>query len=463
MPFLAERLATWIVALRDEALPPLTVQRAKQCILDQLGVQLRGATLPQVQSVQKLVQGMGGSDQATVVHHGFKTSVPYAAYLNGSFGHSCEFDDSHFHCGHPGVCVIPAALAVAEHRHASGRDLITAVVAGYQAQAVSVGPIHHGTLRLGWHGTKVGGVFGAAATTAKLLRLDIGQTAHALSVAASDASGTMEYDQSGGEVKRLHAGSASRAGVQAALLAQLGMTGPSEIFEGKRGIYKLFGDGMVPDVARFWQGQYHILDTMFKLYPAVGTVHAALNALSELMAQWQFTDEDVEAVDVGLAEWAIPHGAAITRPHDSLSAQFSLAFSLALRLVEGRNDLQLYLDPQRWQDRRLLAAADKVTPYPMRFEPGASELGATVTVRLRGGQRHELHQRSPRGFPDNPASDHDLKCKFLELVSGLVTDERAARIVDVVDGLEELDDVSSLMALVAGPGGAPATSWENSI
>src|ERR1700761_9088766 len=100
---------------------------------------------------------MGATAEATGGFYGWKTSAAYAAYVNGTFGHSCEVDGSHFHCGHPGVCGIPAALAAAERGRASGRELLTAVVAGYQAQAASIGPIHGCTLALGWHGTKVCG------------------------------------------------------------------------------------------------------------------------------------------------------------------------------------------------------------------------------------------------------------------------------------------------------------------
>ena len=342
------------------------------------------------------------------------------------------------------VCVIPAALALAERGRATGRELITAVVAGYQAQAASIGPIHGSTLALGWHGTKVGGVFGAAGAAASLLRLDIKQAAHALSIAASDASGTMEYDQSGGEVKRLHAGSASRSGVQAALLAQYGMTGPSTIFEGKRGIYRLFGDGSPPDVERFWTGHFHILDTMFKLYPAVGTAHAALNALNQIMGSEEFVPSDVTAINVGLVDWAIPHGAAIARPTDCISAQFSLAFSLALRLVKRSNDLQFYLDPGLWADGELLGQAEKVHPYPMVIEDGAHPLGAKVEVILRDGRKFCYYQRAPRGLPECPASDAELKLKFYGLTEGLFPREQVEQIVQKVDGLEALEDVSEL-------------------
>lgn len=442
---LVRRLAAWIVNLKYEDLPAEVVQRAKQCILDQLGVQVRGATLPQVRSVSQLVEAMGGRAEASVVRHNYKTSVAYSAYANGTFGHSCEFDDSHFHCGHPGVCVIPAALAVAERERASGKDVILAVVAGYQAQAASVGPIHHGTLKLGWHGTKIGGVFGAAAAAARLLRLNVKQTANALSVAASEASGTMEYDQSGGEVKRLHAGSASRSGVQAALLAQRGMTGPATIFEGKRGIFKLFGNGSAPDVERFWQGQFHILDTMFKLYPAVGTVHAALDALTEIMKRHEFAPSEVQSIHVGLADWAIPHGAAIVRPVDCIGAQFSLAFSLALRVLKRCNDLDLYLDERNWTAPSILDIAHKVLPHAITFERGAPELGATVEVRLHSGERPSQHIRSARGFTGNPASDADLADKFRRLVADLVPEDSAQRVMATIGKLEHVERASLLM------------------
>ena len=448
MDMIASRLGKWIVELRYDDLSPEVVRLAKQCILDHLGVQIRGATLPQVQPVRRLGEAMGGTAEATVGFYGWKTSAAYAAYVNGTFGHSCEFDDSHFHCGHPGVCVIPAALALAERGRATGRDLITAVVAGYQAQAAAIGPIHGSTLALGWHGTKVGGVFGAAGAAVSLLRLDFGQAAHALSIAASDASGTMEYDQSGGEVKRLHAGSASRSGVQAALLAQYGMTGPATIFEGKRGIYRLFGDGSPPDIERFWTGHFHILDTMFKLYPAVGTTHAALNALTQIMESEEFVQSDLKAINVGLVDWAIPHGAAITRPTDCISAQFSLAFSLALRLVKRSNDLQLYLDPGLWADPELLGQAEKVHPYPMVIEDGAHPLGAKVEVIVRDGRNYSYYQRAPRGLPECPASDAELKLKFYGLTEGLFSREQVEQIVKKVDALETLEDVSELAILL---------------
>jgi 2-methylcitrate dehydratase PrpD len=450
---LAAAIACEAMALRFEDLPGEVVVRAKRCLLDQFAVQLRGATLPQVQPAWQLVRHNGGTPEATVVHHGHRTDAAGAAFVNGSFGHSCEYDDSHYDCGHPGVCVIPAALAVAESRRASGRALVTAVVAGYQAMARVVGPIHRSTLDTGWHGTKVGGVFGAAAATAHLMGFDAATCAHALAIAASEASGTMEYDQSGGEVKRVHAGLASRAGLQAAQLAGLGLTGPTRILEGKRGVHRLFGGGKAPDLGPFQGGRFHILDTIFKLYPSVGTTHAAIRALTVLQERHGFGAAQVREIEVGLSDWAIPHGAAITRPRDSLGAQFSLAFSLGLRLVRGANRLQDYLDPSSWHDTSVLAAADLVRTRAVALPAGASQLGAIVRVTLRDGAAHEVHQPHMPGSPDDPASDAQLRGKFDELVAGLLPSDRAARLAALVSRIEELDDLEEFVPLLVVPAG----------
>src|ERR1700730_1932440 len=166
---LAERLADRLGGIRYERLPTDVVERAKLCILDQLGIQLRGAPLPQSGPAIALARALGGPPESTIPLVGDRVSAPYAAFAAAALGHSCEYDDSHFQCGHPGVCVIPVGLALGEKHAASGRDVLAAVVAGYEAMVLAVGPIHHSTLTTGWHGTKVGGVFAAAAAASGIL------------------------------------------------------------------------------------------------------------------------------------------------------------------------------------------------------------------------------------------------------------------------------------------------------
>lgn len=452
---MAVRIAEEAAGIGFETLPERVVATAKLALLDQLGVQLRGATLPHTRPGLELARSLESRPESTIVYHGGRAAAPYAAYVNALFGHSCEFDDSHFSTGHPGVCTIPVALAMAEKLGSNGREVLTAIVTGYQAMVEACGPIHYSTLTSGWHGTKVGGVFGAAATAGKLLGLGAPRLAQALAIAGSDASGTMEYDQSGGEVKRLHPAMASRSGVEAALLAGLGMTGPLTIFEGKRGIYRLFGDGKPAELERYFDGRWHILDTFFKMYPAVGTVHAALDALREIMERESFSASEVSGIDVGLAAYAVAHGGTIVHPTDTLSAQFSLAFSVALRLLRNGNSLDAYTDPALWSDAELLAMAERVHAHAIEIPSDECQLGATVEVRLGDGRRFSAIQKAPTGHPDNPAQPGDIEAKFYDVTRGLLPDGTAERIVKKVERLEDEPDVNGLIALATAHVPAP--------
>jgi 2-methylcitrate dehydratase PrpD len=445
-PTLAERQASWLEALRYDDLPEEVLARARLLLLDFLGVARLGSTLPQVAPARALLEIMGTRPEATVIGGGGRATAPYAAYANGTFGHSCEYDDAHWDCGHPGVCVIPAALAIAERLDSSGKDLLVAIVAGYQVMVWSQGPVNRRTLDIGWHGMKVGGVFGAAAAAAKLLGLTAEQTANALAIAGSDASGTMEYDQSGGEVKRFHAGMASRAGVQAALLAQVGLTGPVTIFEGPRGIHNLFTERQPKDAESFWDDSFHILRTMVKLYPMVGTTHGALDALGMVLDRRPARADEIERIECGIVHWAIPHGAAIVHPHDMLSAQFSLAFACALRVVKGRVLIQHLVDPACWADEELKAFASLIEPVAITVPDDASELCGGVTVYFKDGTVETAFQPAPRGYPTNPPTAADISEKFLNVVDGLMSDEQARRVAVMVADVDALPTVGPLLA-----------------
>jgi 2-methylcitrate dehydratase PrpD len=443
-----EELGRRITDISYDSLPGEVVARAKDCLLDQFGVQLRGATLAYVQPALQVARRLQAAPQSTITLYGDRTSPPLAAFVNATFGHSCEYDDAHFLCGHPGVCTIPAGLAFAEACGASGKDLIRAVVAGYQACALSLAPVHDDTLVLGWHGMKVSGVFGAAATAGVLLGLDAEQMTNALAIAASEAGGTMEYDQSGGEVKRLHAGMASRSGTMAAMLAQEGLTGPHTIFEGPRGIWRLFGKAGAPPRRELQSAdRWQILDTIFKLYPCVGTLHAALDAVRMIQSDHTLYPDDIDSIEVGLADWAVPHGGTITRPTDVISAQFSLGYSVALRVVRNSNEVGLYMDPEAWTDPELLEVIDRVRPYPMPVAPG-EELGAKVTVTTRDGRRIEASQPAFRGWHTNPACSRDIEEKFFETVAAVVPQAQSQELADAVRHVEDVDDVATLAALL---------------
>ncbi|MFF3573877.1 MmgE/PrpD family protein [Nocardia jiangxiensis] len=446
-PTVSERLAGWAIGLEFDDLPRDVVDRAKWLLLDNLGVQLLGSTLPNVQPERALVESMHTAPECTVVK-GVKASAPCAAYVNGSFGHGSEFDDSHMLAWHAASALVPAALAVGEQSHHSGREVIAALVAGHEVMS-RLGAVTTGAmLKTGWHGPKVLGGFGAATITAKLLGLTADQLVNAYGITASDSSGLMEYDQSGGEVKRLHAGSAARSGVESALLASHGLTGPRTVFEGPRGIFKIFGDN---DSAALVDGdpqRYHILDTIFRLHPGVATVLPALDALVRLQQELDFDWHDIREIQVGMDGFAVGHGGYITRPTDAVSAHFSLAFALGLRLVTGKSEPLDYLDPARWSDPDISRVAELVRAEPITLPEGAPLLSAEVTVHLGSGESHSATEYGFRGHTSNPASLADVRAKFKSNALAAVSEETAEAIIWAVDSLDSVDDIAELTALL---------------
>lgn len=441
----ARRLAGWVSALRYDDLPPEVVDQAKLLILDQLGVQVRGATLPNTQPVRRLAQSEPTTPQSTVTLGGTKASATQAAYVNGTLGHSCEYDDAHMLAWHTGSAVVPPALAFAERADADGRDLITAVVAGVQVMSLLGAVAGPGMVAAGWHGSKVLGVFGAAAAAGTILHLTADQLVDAFGIAASDAGGTMKYDQSGGEVKRLHAGSAARSGSEAALLARLGLTGPPTIFEGNRGVLRLFGGAGRPQALDDDWDRWHVLDTIFRFYPAVATVHSPLDAVRHLRGRHAIDWRQIEQIRVGLVDYAVGHGGSITRPTDPISAQFSLAFGMGLQFTTGGNAPRDYFDPHIWSDPDILRIGGLIEPYAMAIPAGDPDLSSRVEITLRDSRRFERYQAGFRGHPATPATRADIEGKFRDNVADVITEQ-------VADGI--LDAVAAIDA--GGVGGVPA-------
>jgi 2-methylcitrate dehydratase PrpD len=376
---LATRLAGWVAQLDYGRIPAPAVDAAKLLILDQLGLQIHGATLANVQPELRLVEEMRAAPESTIVHSAIRTTAPYAAFANGTLAGSSEFDDVHMYAAHIGSHVVPPALAFAEKTGAAGREVVSAVIAGAQVMSILGSASVAKMVGRGWHASKILGTFGAAATSGTLLGLTASQLAHALAIAGSDAAGGMQYEFDGGEVKRMHSGSAARLGAQAALLAYKGLTGPLTVFEGERGIYRLFAGGNT-DLAvhdNTWH-HFHIVDTTFRMYPTIGSAATVLEGLRHLIDAHEFDWQDIARIGVGLPAIAIGHGATTTHPTDAVSAQFSTAFGVALMLVHGSNTPADYLNPALWTRPDIASVIGKVMPYAHDFGPGAPVLSARI-------------------------------------------------------------------------------------
>jgi 2-methylcitrate dehydratase PrpD len=455
---LVQRLAERIVALRYDALPDDVVARAKDSVLDQLGVQLVASTMRWNDVIYQVVSASGGRAEATVVRHGTKLPAHEAAFVNATYGQGCELDDGLRDlegntAGHAGAMTVPVALALSETQRIDGKTAIAAIVAGYET-AYRLGQGMQGSHKRGFHNQSVIGPFASTAVASRLIGLDAGKTAHALAIAASQLSGLQEFDRSGGEVKRMHAGLAARAGIQSTLFARAGLTGPMTIFEGKRGVLRLYAatdDARVLNEAidRF-ASEFGILRAGHKLYPVVSNLQSPIFQLEEIIKEQRITADVIESIDVWMATHSIEHGASIAVPKDAMGAQVSLAFSLALRLLKGSNDLSLYADPALWRDPEIARVASAVHAHndDTRFT-GANDRGCHMTVKLRDGRTFERHEEYPKGQPENPLTHDELEEKFRRLAGSVIPRRAVEEVVRLTKALDGLADVGSIAPLLS--------------
>lgn len=449
----AQTLAAFVCELDYDDLPVDVVERGKALLLDQLGCELLGSTLEWNQPVYKFIRENKSGGPACIVNYGDKAALDDAVLVNGTFGQGCELDDYYDQGGgHPGAASIPVALAVAQKHPVTGKEFMAAITSGYElGWRVGRGLLPE-LMRRGYHAQGVVGVFIAAATAGKLLHLDPEKMTHALAIAGSHASGTMEYDQSGGEVKRMHNGMACSAGVRSAMVAAMGLTGPPTIFEGERGILKVFsGTCNAEPLVAGLGSDLAVLHAAIKRFPVNASQHSPIELLDHLIKQHAIHPSDVKSIEVGVNEGVILHGGTIFQPAEVIEAQFSLRFSLALRLLKGSNDFKFYLDPELWRDPDILAAGKKIT---LVADPSAQKerrFACHIRMNLTDGRVIDGDLSAPKGTARNPLSRQEVIEKFFTMASVVLPEKKLNRIIETVDKIETEENTASLARLLTAP------------
>ncbi len=446
-----EKLSQFITDTDYSDLNDEIIEKAKLLILDQLGCQLAFAGLPWNKAIQNYISNTrGGKQESTVTFYGFKTSAEDAAFANAIFGHGFEMDDTELTtASHPGVAIIPPALAVCESQHMSGKEFITAVVIGYDV-FIRVGLATHSMMKRGFHTTSVLGPLGAAAAICKILKLDAHQTINALAIASSTSGGLAEYTETGGTIKRVHAGFAAANGLRAALLAKNGITGPRTALEGKKGFCQAFTDNYsLEELNRGLEKEFRIMLTGNKPYCCCAAQHAAIDAVSEMIQERFITPESIDRILVRQKARDVRTVGNIIEPHDIISAQFSGRFGIALRIVKGSNGFRDY------SEENLLDTRIKGLTYRIDYETddkletiNPSGAPACVQVQLRDGNVYEKTIQFAKGTIQNPMTSGELENKFRELAGTVLTKKHTEEIIGIVKELEYVDDLCALTSLL---------------
>ena len=423
---LSAQLGEFLAGLHTQV-APAHLAVAANCVIDTLGCIAYGASKPWSAAAARHALATGTGGACTVVGWGEEASVTMAAFANGTAAHAFELDDVHEEAvNHPGAVVVPAALAVAEDLDASGKEFLEAVVAGYEAMGragLAVGPVSH--MLAGFHPTSMSGVFGAAAAAAHLRGLDAGGINHAFGIAASLASGTMEFASSGGMAKRIHAGRAAEGGIMAASLAAEGFEGARDGLAGRYGFCRVFTDDPQPRLLTERLGERWMIDEItIKPYAACSDVHPMIQATAGLVAEHGITAGQIERIVV--------HGttkAAELNDMDGtesvMAAQYSARFNIAAAVLADPADPATYR-PDRIAAPALAALQARVAttvPDPAFDATYAWKQGARVQINLTDGRVLARTVHGQKGSMHDPLSDEEIERKFRVLTEGRLDPE----------------------------------------
>ncbi|MBO9357091.1 MmgE/PrpD family protein [Bordetella petrii] len=449
-------LARYAAQLRYEDIPAEAVDRMKTSLLDSIGCCLYGATLPWTQRVQALAEAEQAAPVASLWGSGRKTSIANAVLVNGTAGHAFELDDIHKESiVHAGSIAVPVALAYAERDgNWNGRDLVTALVAGYEI-GTRVG--NAATMSLfyrGFHPQGTSGVFVAAASAGKALKLDAGRMQHALGIAGSQAGGLMAA-QEGAMVKRFHAGRAAQSGVYSAELARRDFTGITDVLEAGYGGY-LSSYSDQPNAARLTDGLGQDWETAkvgYKPHASVTSIHAALDALTHIMRSNDLKAADIASIRAGVSHMTYVHCAWEYKAQGVTAAQMNLYYGLAVIAHDGVAFVDQY-DEKRLADPALLDLIRRTEAYE---DAEIEAMGppfrhaATVTVRTRDGRELTHRILNRRGSPENPISAGDVEYKFRNVAHSCLPADKLDRVVELCRRLDTLSTLDELIAIVSAP------------
>jgi 2-methylcitrate dehydratase PrpD len=438
------RLARHVAGKRFEDLSERTVHGFKRALLDYLTTSITGSQEPVAHQMLDYLASVDESRTAAVVGHSKRLSVLNAALINGTSTHALDFDDGHTHgSAHPAGPNFPAVLAVAEQKARGAKDVILAIVLGYDVMLRVASAIHpHSALR-GWHNTPVTGVLGAAAGVSRLIGNDEEQTLYAIGLAGSFAGGLFEFLGEGADVKRIHPGKAARDGILCAELGKRGVTGPMHVLEGKHGFFKAFVDGQV-NWLRLMQGlgmRYEIEDAYFKPYPCCRHLHPIMDGIVMLKHKHQVNPAQVERIEAG--SYAVGARHNHTSWEALLDAQMSMPCAAALALIE-EDVTSPSFKPGRIDRPEVQGMIQKVRVYTDedtdRLYP--KRRGGVVTLVMKDGTRLTERVLDPKGEGENPMSDVDLERKFLSNCEPIVGKDKCARLLESVWAFDRLDNLA---------------------
>lgn len=453
----AEQFAAFATTLSYDDIPADVVEHAKDHLLDTYGCGLAASAMGVADEGRSTMRQLGGIGDATVI--GQAEGMPHAnaAFANAMLCHGLDFDDTHSDSvSHVSTVVCPAAVAAAQAKGATGRELITAIVVGNEI-VTRVGMATPGAFhKRGFHPTAICGIFGAAAAVGRLLGSDADTITRALGIAGSMASGLFAYLADGTPTKPIHPAWAAHGAMIANQLAAFGAIGPKSVFESKFGVYHAFLGikdidlhEQLSDLGERWETPR----IAYKPYPACHFIHGSLGATQSLAAGRTFTADEIDEITVRVPE----AGVALVlepetekrAPRSEYEGKFSLQYSTAAMLGRGKVGVADYTD-EAIGDKSVLEIAAKVgyetkeyASYPSEGFPGG------VEIKLANGDVLEAELEHQKGGPDNPMTREEVGAKYRENARLALDESDLEAFETTMLSIESQDDLVAAFAPLA--------------
>jgi 2-methylcitrate dehydratase PrpD len=442
------RLARYMVAARDNALPPNVMIECKHRILDTFGAMLSGSRMRPGEMALKYVQGLGGVQESSVVGSSFRTTTVNAALANAMCAHADETDDFEpVTKAHPGSSVVPAALAIAEQEGRSGEEFIRAVALGYDLCCrllMALGP----DLVRGSHRSAEGtsSTFGALGAAASLAHLDEKEMRFAISYAAQQVSGLWSWVKDEDHIEKAFdfAGMGARNGVTAVGMVRAGLTGVADVLDGTHNLFIALSTAPKPEAMLEGLGsRFYVTETAIKTFSVGYPIQSPLDAILNLRKQFNLTPDNVQSILVKLPT------DAMGIVSESAMSDVNCPHLVAVALVKGAvsfvdsHDLALMRDPKILEQRaKVTVAGDAALMDP------AAPRGAIVEVTMMDGRKVNHFTKFPPGTKENPLSTEAVSAKTRDLIAPVLGSEKAEKLIEQVNQLETLSDVRQLVPLM---------------
>jgi 2-methylcitrate dehydratase PrpD len=455
MTTLAHQIAERIHRPRYEDITQAALEWTRTAFIDTVGVTLAGI-VEEGPRILMQVPGIATAPGPSLIFAtNTRTSALDATLVNGTASHALDYDDvSGVMGGHPSVMLIPPMIALAEQFGATGRDLVLAYVVGYEAECRIARGVHFHHYDKGWHPTATIGIFGTVAAAARLLRFTLDQTAMALGLAASFASGLKA--NFGTMTKPLHVGHATRNGLFAALMVKGGFTANPAALEAKQGFLDVFNGPGTYDVDRMLADWYAPLEVEgggepgLKPHPCCGSTHASINRMIHLARTHNVTPERVAKIEI------LPHARRLPHtnnpdPRTPLGAKFSVQYVVARALADRAVRLEHFEEAAPFDPVvRELMARTEARPHPGMPDNSPLQWGAEVVITTRDGERlasrlDDFERRGPGGAP---MSTDELWDKFEDCARRSLPRDNIAPLFEMLGKIETIGTIADLTALL---------------